>query len=324
MKEMVTIIMPFYNTEPCLFKKAVNSVIDQSFRDFELIIVDDGSKEEYAHLADEVAELDERIIVYHIKNGGVSGARNYGIEKAGGKFISFVDSDDFLSPYYLENLISVYKKTSSPYIKGCAVRVNGSDAEISSSCSCSFKVVDTATAVDDISFIKHPYPGMEITAVWGNLYTRDIISDTRFRTDVTIGEDYIFNLEIIRKLDSVTYSEAADYAYYINSSGAMIGGYSKAKVKSISGFKEYISDNLDCKYMGEITNRLVNIAIVILIMIPIDKEHKVESKEVIDFIKKYRSSVLRSRKTRKKVRLALLLSYLGFGLMERIYKAFAC
>lgn len=324
MKDRVSIIMPFYNTDPILFKKAVRSVIEQSYKDFELIIVDDGSKEENARIADETAESEERITVYHIKNGGVSRARNYGIEKAGGAFISFLDSDDFVSPFYLENLIEVYKKTSSPYIKGCAVRVKEKDAEINSSRKCSYKAVDIPSAIDDISFIKEPYRGMEITAVWGNLYTREIIGDTRFDENITIGEDYIFNLEIIKKLDSVTYSGAPDYAYYINTSGAMIGGYSKAKVRSISGFKEYINDNLDNKYIDEMTNRLVNIAIVILIMIPITKEHKIERKEVIAFIKKYRSSVMRSKKTRSKVKGALLLSYLGFSLMERVYKLFAC
>lgn len=324
MNETVSIIMPFYNTEPELFKKAVTSLMAQSYQNFELIIVDDGSRKENAAYVDEISKDDERIIVYHIENRGVSGARNYGIERANGKYISFVDSDDFVSPFYLENLIAVYKKTSSHYIKGSAVRVNGKDAGINSLRMESFRVVDIPTAMDDISYIRCPYPGLEITSVWGNLYTRDIIGDTRFRRDVTIGEDYIFNLEILKKLDTVTYSEAADYAYYINTKGAMTGGYSSAKVKSISGFKEYINNNLDKKYINEITNRLVNIAIVILIMIPITKEHKEERKEVIGFIKKYRFSILRSRKTRMKVRCALLISYLGFGLMERVYKILAC
>ena len=111
MNRLISIIIPIYNTNREFIKRAVDSVINQSYKDFELLIIDDGSKSEIASFCDTFATSDSRIKIYHIPNGGVSKARNFGLDKSSGEFITFLDGDDFISQQCLEHLIEAQNKT---------------------------------------------------------------------------------------------------------------------------------------------------------------------------------------------------------------------
>ena len=99
----ISIIVPVYNVEK-LLSKCVDSILNQNFKDFELLLIDDGSKDKSGLICEEYAKKDSRISVYHKTNGGLSSARNYGIEHALGEFITFIDSDDYVDKSMLEIL----------------------------------------------------------------------------------------------------------------------------------------------------------------------------------------------------------------------------
>lgn len=101
--QQISIIVPVYNAE-CYIKKCISSILNQTFSDFELILVDDGSTDSSATICDESAQSDSRIKVFHQANSGVSAARNAGVEKSSGKYITFVDSDDEIDKNYLHIL----------------------------------------------------------------------------------------------------------------------------------------------------------------------------------------------------------------------------
>ena len=100
---MISIIVPVYNVAEYL-EQCVSGILDQTFSDFELLLVDDGSTDRSGEICDRYKHADERIRVYHKKNGGLSDARNFGISKAGGEYLTFIDPDDFVAPEYLETL----------------------------------------------------------------------------------------------------------------------------------------------------------------------------------------------------------------------------
>ncbi|MCR8685715.1 glycosyltransferase family 2 protein, partial [Campylobacter ureolyticus] len=95
--------VPVYNVEKYL-KKCIQSIINQTYKNLEIILVDDGSSDNSGKICDEFAQKDNRIKVIHKTNGGLSDARNAGLDGMSGEWVSFVDSDDFISPYYVENL----------------------------------------------------------------------------------------------------------------------------------------------------------------------------------------------------------------------------
>ena len=102
---MISIIVPVYNSEKTL-RECINSILCQSYCDFEVIIIDDGSTDNSPVICREMAEQDERVVVIHVENQGVSHARNVGMKKSKGDYICFVDSDDTIKPDYLEYLYS--------------------------------------------------------------------------------------------------------------------------------------------------------------------------------------------------------------------------
>ena len=109
MKERISVVVPVYNVEQYL-EKCVNSIINQTYKNLEIILVDDGATDNSGEMCDELAKLDDRISVYHKENGGLSDARNYGVERATGEYIGFVDSDDYIDAEMYEKLYEAIKK----------------------------------------------------------------------------------------------------------------------------------------------------------------------------------------------------------------------
>ena len=109
MNPLISVVVPIYNVEKYL-KKCLDSILSQSYTNLEIILVDDGSPDNCGKICDEYRNKDSRIIVIHKKNGGLSSARNAGIDICKGEYLSFIDSDDFISPTYIEDLYSAINK----------------------------------------------------------------------------------------------------------------------------------------------------------------------------------------------------------------------
>ena len=118
----ISIILPAYNAESTL-RKTIEDILLQTYSDYELIIVDDGSTDNTAAICDDYMSNDSKIIVIHQKNGGLSNARNNGVNAAGGELITFIDSDDRIDKKYLELLINAYEKTGATFISGQVDRI---------------------------------------------------------------------------------------------------------------------------------------------------------------------------------------------------------
>ena len=101
--ELVSIIIPVYNSELFL-ERCIKSILTQDYKNFELLLIDDGSKDLSGKICDDFSIMDERVVVYHKKNNGVSNARNFGIDQCKGKYVVFVDSDDWVENNYISNL----------------------------------------------------------------------------------------------------------------------------------------------------------------------------------------------------------------------------
>lgn len=125
MKERISVVVPVYNVEQYL-EKCVNSIINQTYKNLEIILVDDGATDKSGKLCDELAKLDNRIMVYHKKNGGLSDARNYGVERATGDYIGFVDGDDYIDAEMYEKLYEAIKKENVD-VAECNLKIIYSD-----------------------------------------------------------------------------------------------------------------------------------------------------------------------------------------------------
>ena len=192
---MISIIVPVYNVESILHY-CLDSILSQSYRNFELILIDDGSKDNSGKICDEYASKDNRIIVRHIENQGVSNARNSGIKLAKGEFILFIDSDDYVESTYLEELIRLHHDNPDCDNIWCGFQTVDSYEKPTATQSVvySFEKLVTLTSRKNIMTLHEKW--LDAGPVC-KLYNRQIIEENRiwFDLKLSLGEDLLFNFQ---------------------------------------------------------------------------------------------------------------------------------
>lgn len=185
----VSVIVPVYKAEKYL-SKCIDSILSQTYKEFELILIDDGSPDGCGKICDNYAKRDSRIKVIHKENGGVSSARNAGIKESIGKYICFVDSDDMLIPEFLDECLKSFEDLGvNLAVCGYSIRdVKGQVNNITYSNK-------SAEVLNRNGSIMNLLEKVLIAAPWGKLYRADIIKDNDivFPIELSCGEDLIFN-----------------------------------------------------------------------------------------------------------------------------------
>ena len=217
-EELISIIVPVYNAESSL-RKCVDSLIKQTYKKIEIILVDDGSRDKSAMICDEYAQLDQRVVVIHQENQGVSVARNKGIEKSTGVYIMFVDSDDWVDEKIVEILYnSLVENQSDISICSHYVVTGEEDYEIEQ-----HEDVYISNSVDIAYYLKERW--ILIHMPWGALYKRKKVGE--FRVGMSYGEDTLFKLNYFAQTNSlVIISHPLYYYKSYNNSGSLTNKFS--------------------------------------------------------------------------------------------------
>ena len=223
----ISIIVPVYKVEKYL-NRCVDSILAQTFRDFELIMIDDGSPDNCGLICDEYARKDKRIQVLHQKNGGVSSARNYGLDIANGEYIMFVDSDDWIHPQMLELLYH-------------AVITHNSKLSI-----CSYKSATTYKPMDSILDAsislwntEELYVSMTINAIvpWAKLFHTSLLKSVRFPLNVRF-EDERTIYKALFQTTQIPYVNHPLYFYFTNPDGFMNTRHFTLQMDVIPAYEE--------------------------------------------------------------------------------------
>lgn len=211
---LVSIIVPVYNAGKYL-NRCIDSILSQTMTDFELLLIDDGSKDNSGRICDEYAEKDARVRVFHKPNGGVSSARNLGLDNAKGKWITFVDADDRCSCNYLEHLLSKVDDDTDLIISYAVIcDSTGEKAEVYPE----YKVNATNFERLFVDSDMHWH-----TSPWAKLYRASIIYENslRFNEMMHIGEDADFLFSFMLITDKIYVSSDTDYYYTCDVSGSL-------------------------------------------------------------------------------------------------------
>lgn len=205
---LVSVIVPVYNAEKYL-NRCVDSILSQTMKDFELLLIDDGSQDESSRICDEYAEENARVKVFHKPNGGVSSARNLGIDQAKGKYIIFIDSDDYwLLPNCLELLTSLMNEMGCDCVRG---EYQGFD-EIGN------VVVEPKVKRELEGRLLTPYELLRYGLVgeffgWLFMFRRSTIGDLRYDEQQSFLEDMDFISRFMIKAQTCAYTSECFYAY---------------------------------------------------------------------------------------------------------------
>lgn len=199
----ISVIIPVYNTEKYV-GQCIQSILEQNFIDFELLLIDDGSTDRSSKICDEYAQKDERVKVFHKENGGVSAARNLGLDEARGEWVVFVDADDYVETDYFRRLLTKVDESIDLVITFPNVILRNESHRIN-------HYPNGVVASDNFENLFTAYDLHEHTSPWCKLFRADVImkNSIRFPVGVCFGEDAVFLytfLLYVRKVCCLNYT----------------------------------------------------------------------------------------------------------------------
>ena len=217
----ISIIIPIFNAEKFL-NKSISSVINQTYNNIEIILVNDGSTDNSKRICEKFLKEDKRIKLINCKNNGVSFARNLGLQKSTGEYIFFLDSDDWIDKKTIEIMIKNVNENNADIVKvnhfntysKSREKINKFDLVLKEK----FKNKDLVVIEPKVREYLYANTYL-LNTVWGELIKKSLTKDILFDNCVTYGEDLLFNFKLLKKSRKMIYLKDAYYHYYINKNG---------------------------------------------------------------------------------------------------------
>ena len=248
---LISVIVPIYNVQKYL-DRCLLSLKNQTYKNIEVLLVDDGSTDRSPEIVDAYAKEDARFKAYHLKNGGVSSARNFGLRIFQGEYVTFIDSDDFVECHYLEFLYKAIVVTNSQ-MAVCQIHTCGEDID-----SYEEKDLDVKPVIYTID-AGYDYTASYVrTSVCATLFERKLVEEKEFSKDLFMGEDALFIAEVMNTCKKYAQISQEMYVYVLYHQSSSHGKYTEKhrtevyamqrikKVYQISDSK--FNENLDARY----------------------------------------------------------------------------
>lgn len=233
MESLISIIVPVYNSELYL-DKCITSIINQTYTNIEIILVDDGSTDSSYQICEKYAAMDHRIKVVHKKNGGLSSARNAGLDVCSGDYIGFVDSDDWVSATMYETLLAICNDQKT--IATIGMEEVNLEGEIFN------KSVFENQVTSRDHLLRSILCRQDFGSVCSRLFPREMIIEKRF-DETKLNEDILFMILIMQNIESASYSSKCGY-YYFRRDGSISRRFGKA-IHDMIGNSEYVRKKVE-------------------------------------------------------------------------------
>lgn len=314
MNSKISVIVPAYNAQKTI-KKCIESILTQTYKNLEIILINDGSNDKTEEMCEKLVQTDNRIKYYYKENTGVSKTRNFGLDKASGDYISFIDADDFLEKNMYEIMIK---------------KINNADILI---CNC-FLISDNKKIDNDIDIKNSSYENLEemlkdinnkeinryVNPPWNKLIKREIIINNNilFNPKISLGEDLIFNLTCMKYANKINIINERLYNYVVTTSGL------SEKRRNI---KDFLNNSFSLiNSLIEISQKVKNLDNIILNElrnIIARMEQKYEISEMLNFLELIREKIcnrVECKRLSKNNRIVyLLLKYKQYKMIAKIY-----
>lgn len=244
--DKISIVVPVYKVEKYL-ERCVNSILSQTYTNIEVILVDDGSPDKCPEMCEQLEQKDDRIVVVHKKNGGLSSARNVGLVKATGKYIGFVDSDDTVEPNMYEELYKKIKKYNCDFVMSDYKRVLADGSEYLKSLEITNgyynKKSITETIYPELIMGKNLDYG-PLLSVWHCMYDLEFLRKNKimFDEEVQWSEDNIFSAIVGYYADSFYYLKGEGLYHYYQNPGTITTSYKKGAWEVYKKMNEHLKE----------------------------------------------------------------------------------
>ena len=211
----LSVIVPVYNSEKFL-QRCINSILHQTYKDLELILIDDGSTDSSGSICDSFADIDSRVTVLHQKNSGVSEARNLGLNTAKGDYITFVDSDDYIDSNMYEKLISRLLEFNAD-ISHCGYKRVNPEGIIQKEVHGTHKVLCQNSIEAANCFLQGKYFNC---GIWNKLFKASLFENVRFNTNLKINEDVVVGFLAFQNAKKIVFVDETYYCYVVHDESA--------------------------------------------------------------------------------------------------------
>ena len=319
MYPLISIVVPIYNVENFL-DRCVQSIVSQTYRNLEILLIDDGSPDNSSEIAECWMKKDSRIKVYHKKNGGLSDARNYGLDRANGEYIAFVDSDDYIEPEMYETLMAAIRE-SNVELACCGRFYTRGDSNSPSRSLPVRKVLSRKDAIKELL-----NNGCIEEAAWDKLYSRELWSDLRFPIN-EINEDIVVTPQIIAKCSGIVHVGKPFYHYCYNGSSITKSGYNSKKDVMFRHMEElsvYVNKNFpeEAKYVDVLKAKYAMTTLFAIVLAQEEKKFPKSYKKYQKILRESYGTMLKCENFSNKQKLEALLLILGvYRVLWRLVQA---
>lgn len=234
--DLITIVVPIYNVEKYL-ERCVDSIIKQSYENLEIILVDDGSTDDSGIMCDEYRRKDSRISVIHKENGGLSDARNVGLERANGKYIAFIDSDDYIDREFVRTLYKLCIDNNANIAQCSFKKVYDNDDKKDRFTKSKIEIVNHSGRDAVMEIFGKDY--VEYTVAWNKLYETKLFNNIRYPKG-KLHEDEATTYKLLYKADVVAVTNEELYYYYIRENSITNKKYTLKRLDYIEELEEQL------------------------------------------------------------------------------------
>lgn len=316
--DLISVVVPVYNVEQYL-EKCVNSIINQTYKNLEIILVDDGATDSSGNMCDQLAKSDSRITVYHKENGGLSDARNYGVERATGDYIGFVDSDDYIDSEMYEKLYEAIKKENVD-VAECNLKIIYPDRKELFTEQNYYNVRTKEEYLEEY---------LKIEKIFGSACVRLIKSNIAKKLKFPVGklyEDTYYAYDLIEKVDRYVIMNSPYYNYLMRENSItntkfnprifdlieIVEKFHKMTYKNYSS----LTEAADCRKMYAYFSVLNSILL--------EDEFKNNSyyPKIINYFKKNYMSLLKNTYINRNRKLSVILIKLNIDLYRKVLMKF--
>ena len=314
--KLVSLIIPVYNQKAFL-KRCLDSVLAQTYQNLEIIIIDDGSTDGSDVICNNYANIDIRIQLIHKENGGVSSARNIGLELAKGDYVTFLDSDDYLVKNYIKDSVFLCERYDADISILNMVLVNENEnKEFLDVDKNDIKIMNAQTSIEEMLYQK-----IYTCCVAGKLYKHEVIENIHFPVG-KVSEDLAVCYLILDQADKVVYSNKIGY-YYRQQSSSIMHNFNSARMDALKWAKE-IECFCEKKYPSiapAARCRKFNVAVHLLLDLPDSPAYDEYRIKLLDTIKSTRTSVIINKNARFRDKCAAFLTYFGERTLKKVWKS---
>ena len=274
-----SIIVPVYNTEKYL-ERCINSIVDQTFKDWELILIDDGSTDKSGKICDKYLILDERVYVEHKKNNGVSAARNRGLEIAKGEYITFIDSDDWIDLDFLEKVYAKIKNKDLDIIMTeCVLELE--KKSVNRLKEKKFLIINKNEAIKDFFLQKRLS-----WVIWSKFFKKELFIKFKFNEKLRIAEDTLLFWQLLNNIDKIGYFPIYKYHHNIQIENTMSSEFSLKWFDGIQVKRKLYKEVKDASKELRLLSKIVCIIDMVILLRKAIKSKDYNTKRLIKLLQR--------------------------------------